>query len=1066
MKIVGTSIWFRVLVLAVMSGLPAGILWPVGSASAQPPLFQGSFACPAGAPTGETVGNGLLGSLTTPFNNTWMQTLAPGIKEATITKTDIHVPDGCANGGSSFCTASGFGGCSFVFVDITVNTIDLSIPGVSPSKTALQFTSLSGGADQRNVAAHTNRGSDASVITDGIFGPEGSNAADPAYAVVVPFAGANPHNGVNGAIVIDLGTKADGTLMTLCGVSSTCPAPKIQADNDEIYQFDYSTDGISWTVNSALQFPTPNDSGLRTRSLTNSKAPASFTARYVRVYGVLGTGGSNWSISELQLWDTDKNLVSVGKPATGPSPYVIFDGQFANPGAHSNDSTVAVVLTHKAGSGTALMIDLGKVYPSICGNNGTCSHPPKIQADNDDTYMFDYSVDGKNWTTYGYVDTPLSNETEGDWHGTFDPCCDEGLQSRDMSCSASTNPIQPPPSVCSPNNGGFSARYIRVYARTGGDTFAVSEVSLWDTAGNPVPATKQAFGPEPFFINGEFAPEGTSADENGTNTPVWITKLGACSSNGTPINNSKCPAAAPGTPAPVSAAKQIDLTAVFPISALTIQADNNDTYQVDGSSDGVNWTPLWTVPKATSNGSTLSGLRTRSVTIPSQPTIPSLPQARYVRVYATAGDGKYSVSELQVFTPQANTAGSYGIAVDSDGFFSSRGANDGQNFVCSYEGPVQTALGVDYGDGTGLHTFGFGSGAACSQSTPCTTAGEQCWNGICQGKGLPINFFVTTVSLNARCDIGGSHNIASASNRQCSMTLMPPQSYAPPFTDHFQAGICAGNAPAILSYVQYDDDPSESQSAIQFVSKDQPVPYPSGRPSDLNCSDFGSLDAHIPDVLRGFVPEIVAGVIKSAVNQTLDYRENKLVPFPRVQSGQTTVPVSCPATGEGEPPAPAPDNIRALSGRATGVGGGRGSATLRVSGRFTAEHAVALDQAALTVHSLLEETGVTEVVEGEFPLTLQPLNGSKADKGLYRTPSGVHPIISARVAPVKGSRDGSMDFEIEVKNATIREPADCRDGLATAPLKTSFQIVGGSAEPIWVHAEAEWQCNDAQLLTP
>ena len=162
MKIVGTSIWFRVLVLAVMSSLPAGILWPVGSASAQPPLFQGSFACPAGAPTGETVGNGLLGSLTTPFNNTWMQTLAPGIKGATITKTDIHVPDGCANGGSDFCTASGFGGCSFVFVDITVNTIDLSIPGVSPPKTALQFTSLSGGADQRNVAAHTNRGSDAS----------------------------------------------------------------------------------------------------------------------------------------------------------------------------------------------------------------------------------------------------------------------------------------------------------------------------------------------------------------------------------------------------------------------------------------------------------------------------------------------------------------------------------------------------------------------------------------------------------------------------------------------------------------------------------------------------------------------------------------------------------------------------------------------------------------------------------------------------------------------------------------------------------------------------------------
>jgi hypothetical protein len=510
--------------------------------------------------------------------------------------------------------------------------------------------------------------------------------------------------------------------------------------------------------------------------------------------------------------------------------------------------------------------------------------------------------------------------------------------------------------------------------------------------------------------------EGTSWDDG-----HYATKLGNCDPS---LNSrSKCPPAASGAnaPAPKSAAKQIDLTAVFPISQITIQADGNDTYQVDGSLDGVTWTNVWSF--GTASG---SGLRTR------QPKTftGTLPQARYVRVYATAGeDGDYSVSELQVFTPLANTAGAYATAEDNQDFTWSDGrANDGQNFVCSYDGTIATTLGVD--NGSGVQPF----------------------------QVLPIEFFVVSVSLNARCDDGHDHNIASASNRQCNMTLVAPSPYGPPFTDTFQAGLCSSGS-AILSYAQFDDtDTSTSNSAIQFASRDQPVPYPSGHPSDLQCSDFGSLDAHIPDVLRGFIPPTAAGAVRAIVNQVLDYHSaNSLVPFP---------PVTCPETASEEPPTPAPDNIRTLSGHATGVGDDRGSATLRVSGRFTVEHTVALDQATLTVHSLLHEIGVGDAVQGVFPLSLQPLNGSKADKGLYHTPSGAGPIISARVAPVKGSRDGSMDFEIEVKRATIREPALCRDGAATAPLTTSFLLVGGSAEPVWVHATADWQCHDAQLLTP
>lgn len=59
-----------------------------------------------------------------------------------------------------------------------------------------------------------------------------------------------------------------------------------------------------------------------------------------------------------------------------------------------------------------------------------------------------------------------------------------------------------------------------------------------------------------------------------------------------------------------------------------------------------------------------------------------------------------------------------------------------------------------------------------------------------------------------------------------------------------------------------------------------------------------------------------------------------------------------------------------------------------------------------------------------------------------------------------------MDFGIEVKRAKIIKPAACVEGAATPLLTTSFLLVGGSEEPIWVHATADWQSHDAPLLTP
>jgi hypothetical protein len=1028
------SMGFRLLVLAVMSFLPAAILWPIGSATGQP-LFQGSLACPAGVPTASQVGNGLLSAVGDPLNgdplNTAWENAALVIPGQTIILNRVHVPDGCSMGGSDFCTSKA-AGCSFVYVDMQVE----QLVGLGP----LRFTNLKISqttdvsqntqvdlVNQRNVAAHTNRGPDASVITDGVFGPEGSDSTNTAYAIVLP------HNGANGAIVIDLSSIVD-----ICGVASGCTAPTIQADNDDIYQLDYSTDGKTWTR--FAPFPTTGGSGLHTRSLSASTLGSSFSARYVRVYAT--SGGATFAVSELQLWDTGNHLVSVGKPAVGPLPNQIVDGDPAPAGHSSTDTSYSVVLVHKTGSATALMVDLGQVV-QICGNKFTCVHEPTIQADNDDTYMLDYSINGKDWTTYGFMDR------DGTWHGTFPPFGGSGLQTRDMQCTARPDPN----SACAVTNEGPNvfARYVRVYARSGGNTFAVSELYLWDTVGNPIlpvssaplPYSPQAYGPEPFFTNGEFAPEGTAWDD-----ATYATKLGSCTANA----HSHCPVAASGTATPMSAAKQIDLIAVFPISQITIQADSNDTYQVDGSLDGVTWTALWTVP--TGSG----GLRSRT-----SPTVPTLPSARYVRVYATAGDGDYSVSELQVFTPQANTAGTYATSEDNQGFLWSHGANDpvvtngevAQNFVCSYDAPFTTALAVDQG------------------TTPPT---------VKPFSQLPIQFFVDYVSLNAHCTDGNDYNIAAAHNRQCNLTLVPTTLYSPPFTDQFQAGFCAPPSPgsngyAVLSYLHFDDNPdtNENNSAIQFDSLDDVSPTPGV--SDLQCTDFGSLDAHIPDVLRGFIPIIAAGATKSVLNQVLDYPYNPLnnqgmvIPFPRITtSGPPFPPLTCPPATVAESPTPAADNISGLAGRATHVGGGS-SATLRIVGRFTAETPILLDEATLAVHSLLQESGVGDAVRGPdgeplIPLGLQPLNGSHADKGLYRTEPAASPKVSARIEPTKGARNGSMDFEIDVQRATILKPDRCLKGSPTAPLTTSFLLVGGSETPVWVHATVSWQCNPGDLRTP
>lgn len=80
-----------------------------------------------------------------------------------------------------------------------------------------------------------------------------------------------------------------------------------------------------------------------------------------------------------------------------------------------------------------------------------------------------------------------------------------------------------------------------------------------------------------------------------------------------------------------------DLGLVRPIDAARIQADNNDTYLVSASVDGVTWGPLWTAKPVE-----IPGVQTRTSN-------PLGSRARYVRLTAEGGDSMYSVGELELF---------------------------------------------------------------------------------------------------------------------------------------------------------------------------------------------------------------------------------------------------------------------------------------------------------------------------------------------------------------------------------------------------------------------------------
>jgi len=115
------------------------------------------------------------------------------------------------------------------------------------------------------------------------------------------------------------------------------------------------------------------------------------------------------------------------------------------------------------------------------------------------------------------------------------------------------------------------------------------------------------FGTPSLLTNGVYAPE-----QHVWNDPVYAVQF----------NNSSCYIA-------------WDLGALTNITRIKVQADCNDIYVIQYSTDLYSWTTLWTLPTTT------FGLETR--------TNPSVNvNARYLKISVSGGDGSYSASEVQI----------------------------------------------------------------------------------------------------------------------------------------------------------------------------------------------------------------------------------------------------------------------------------------------------------------------------------------------------------------------------------------------------------------------------------
>ena len=455
---------FRTIVLSIVA---------LGALAVPAPLYAQGQNCPAGAPLEDDNVPQELSTFNSGVNLLWSG--AAGQIETLNNFPPFQKVEPCGTDGDTVC---GLNLASCEQLTFNAQLKQLTMDQVS----ALSFGNMTVKKfNPKEIAQHTAKGPDAGKITDGVFAQEGAEWNDPSYTVVLT-SGVSSTQFQNAllqsALTIDLGSPIE-----IC-TTSQCGGATVQADRHS-FALDYSTDGTNWLNYGTV--PYKDSDGLHTRSVTiaSSLSGQSVTAQYIRVYGQDDKDdNSDYSIAEVELKDSDGNIISINKLAIGPRPYQITDGVVAPAGNDTwNDPTYAAVL-RSVGVANALVIDLGGLV-NVCGST-TCG--PTVQADRH-PYQIDFSPDGINWVPYSQVP-----EVSGD-----------GLITRTSSQIAANAKLQ-----------SFTARYVRLYGLPADDdNYSISEVQLQNTAsGNPVVSIgKLTWGPEPLETDGEVAPEGTDFND-------------------------------------------------------------------------------------------------------------------------------------------------------------------------------------------------------------------------------------------------------------------------------------------------------------------------------------------------------------------------------------------------------------------------------------------------------------------------------------------------------------------------------------------------------------------------
>ncbi len=240
-----------------------------------------------------------------------------------------------------------------------------------------------------------------------------------------------------------------------------------------------------------------------------------------------------------------------------------------------------------------------------------------LQVDGNDGYNIDYSLDGID-----YIPLVQIREDHGDIASGMD--------------TMSTIPGDPH-FVGDLEFEPVSARFIRLTAVAGDSKFALSEIQVFGERG----AVTEI-------------PEG----ESRIIRPAQITSLGVIESDANLIIDGRIPFEESSWDETQNVfwedpevSFNIDLGKIYEITGIVVQVDANDDYRFEYSVNGEDYIILTEILR--SDGEVLEGMDTMS-SIPGHPEyvedLEFFPlRARYIRIFATDGDNKFSISEFQVF---------------------------------------------------------------------------------------------------------------------------------------------------------------------------------------------------------------------------------------------------------------------------------------------------------------------------------------------------------------------------------------------------------------------------------